>query len=164
LSDAARRKGGLRAVIGRIVGWSLRSRGVVVVLAAAVFLTLPTALVGAWSPSWPGGGVLSLGSLVGLVLVLAVAARNAILRIGRCQQLARGQDAPTGSGLVMGAAAERLSPILLTAVAIALAVAPLAARGAIPGHEIFQPMAVAVFGGLVTATLLSLFVIPAPST
>jgi Cu/Ag efflux pump CusA len=112
-------------VIGRIVGWSLRSRGVVV------------------------------------VLVLAVAARNAILRIGRCQQPARGQDAPTGAGLVMGAAAERLSPILLTTVAIALAVAPLAARGAIPGHEILQPMAVVVFGGLVTATLLSLSVIPA---
>ena len=58
------------------------------------------------------------------------------------------------------AAAERLGPVLLTAVAIALALVPLAVRGAIPGHEIVQPMALVVLGSLVTATLLNLFVTP----
>jgi Cu/Ag efflux pump CusA len=118
--------------------------------AAAVFLTLPAALVGGVVADLAGGGVLSLGSLVGLVLVLAVATRNAILLVSCCQQLARGPDAPTGPGLDM--AAERLGPVLLTAVAIALAVVPLAVRGAIPGHEIVQPMALVVLGSLVTAT------------
>ena len=63
----------------------------------------------------------------------------------------------------MAAAAERLGPVLLTAVAIALALVPLAVRGAISGHEIVQPMALVVLGSLVTATLLNLFV-TSPST
>jgi Cu/Ag efflux pump CusA len=107
------------------------------------------------------GGVLSLGSLVGLVLVLAVAVRHAVVLVGRCQQLAGEQDAAGRAGLVEAAAAERLGPVLLTAVGTALAVVPLAVRGAIPGHELLQPMAVVVLGGLVTATLLNLFVTPA---
>ncbi|HEV2929033.1 MAG TPA: efflux RND transporter permease subunit [Propionibacteriaceae bacterium] len=108
-----------------------------------------------------GGGVLSLGSVVRLVLVLAVATRNAVLLVSRCQQLARGPDAPTGPGLDM--AAERLGPVLLTFLAIALALVPLAVWGANPGHEIVQPMALVVLGSLVTATLLNLFV-TSPST
>jgi CzcA family heavy metal efflux pump len=130
-------------------------------LAGAALLTLPAALVGGVAAVLAGGGVLSLGSLVGLVLVLAVATRNSILLVSRCQQLGHGQDGPGGARLVMGAATERLGPVLITAVATALAVTPLAVRGAVPGHEILQPMAVVVLGGLVTATLLNLFVTPA---
>jgi Cu/Ag efflux pump CusA len=130
-------------------------------LAGAAFVALPAALAGGVVAVLASGGVLSLGSLVGLVLVLAVAARNAVLLVSRCQQLARGQDGLTGAGLVLGAATERLVPVLLTAVATALALAPLAVRGAIPGQELLQPMAVVVLGGLATATLLNLFVTPA---
>jgi CzcA family heavy metal efflux pump len=130
-------------------------------LAVVAFLALPAALVGGVAAVLAAGGVLSLGSLAGLVLVLAIAARHAVLLVSRCQQLAGGPDAPSGAGLVMAAAAERLGPVLLTTAATALAVVPLVARGNIPGHELLQPMAVVVLGGLVTTTLLNLFVTPA---
>jgi Cu/Ag efflux pump CusA len=130
-------------------------------LGAMAFLTLPAALVGGVAAALASGGVLSLGSLVGFMLVLAIAARNAVTLVGRCQQLTHSGAAPAGPELVMRAAQDRLVPILATAVAVALAVAPLVVRGTIPGHELLQPMAVVVLGGLVTATLLNLFVTPA---
>jgi CzcA family heavy metal efflux pump len=130
-------------------------------LAAAAFLTLPAALVGGVLAVLASGGELSLGSLVGFGLVLAIAARNSLTLVGRCQQLAAAGDGPTGPELVMRGAEERLLPILATALATALALVPLVVRGTIPGHEILQPMAVVVLGGLVTATLLNLFVTPA---
>jgi CzcA family heavy metal efflux pump len=130
-------------------------------LGAMAFLTLPAALVGGVAAALASGGVLSMGSLVGFMLVLAIAARNAVTLVGRCQQVAHSGAAPAGPELVMRAAEDRLVPILATAVAVALAVAPLVVRGTIPGHELLQPMAVVVLGGLVTATLLNLFVTPA---
>jgi CzcA family heavy metal efflux pump len=130
-------------------------------LAAAAFLTLPAALAGGVVTVLASGGELSLGSLVGFMLVLAIAARNGLLLVSRCQQLERRHDGPPQPELVMRGAAERLGPILLTALATALAVTPLVVRGNIPGHELLQPMAVVVLGGLVTTTLLTLFVLPA---
>jgi CzcA family heavy metal efflux pump len=130
-------------------------------LAAAAFLTLPAALAGGVVAVLASGGELSLGSLVGFMLVLAIAARNGLLLVSRCQQLERRHDGPPQPELVMRGAAERLGPILLTALATALAVTPLVVRGNIPGHELLQPMAVVVLGGLVTTTLLTLFVLPA---
>jgi CzcA family heavy metal efflux pump len=130
-------------------------------LAAAAFLTLPAALVGGVVAALASGGELSLGSLVGFMLVLAIAARNGLLLVSHCQQLERRHDGRPQPELVMRGAAERLGPILLTALATALAVTPLVVRGNIPGHELLQPMAVVVLGGLVTTTLLTLFVLPA---
>jgi Cu/Ag efflux pump CusA len=130
-------------------------------LAAAAFLTLPAALVGGVLAVLLGGGQLSLGSLVGFVLVLAVAARNSVTLVDTCRRLADRPDGPSGPELVLAAAQRRLLPILATALATALALAPLVVRGTIPGHELLQPMAVVVLGGLVTATLLNLFVTPA---
>ena len=147
-------------MIGRIAGWSLRSRGVVVVLAAVAFLTLPAALAGGVVAVPAGGGVLSLGSVVGLVLVLAVATRNAVLLVSRCQQLARGRDAPTGPGLDM--AAERLGRSCYRG-GHRPGRGAAGGAGAIPGHEIVQPMALVVLGSLVTTTLLNLSV-TSPST
>jgi CzcA family heavy metal efflux pump len=130
-------------------------------LATAIFLTLPMALVGGVLAVLATGGVLSLGALVGFVLVLAIAARNGVMLVSHLQHLERDEGEAFGPGLVMRGARERLSPILLTAVATAFALVPLLVRGNIPGQEILQPMAVAVLGGLVTATLLNLFVAPA---
>jgi Cu/Ag efflux pump CusA len=158
---AARRALGIAAIAAVLVLLLLQAAFGSWRLAGAVFLTLPAALVGGLAAVLATGGTLSLGSLVGLVLVLAVAARNAVVLVSRCRRLARGPDAPTGAGLAMGAAAERLNPVLLTAVATTLALVPLVARGPVPGHELLQPMAVVVLGGLVTATLLNLFVTPA---
>ena len=129
-------------------------------LALLTFLLLPMALVGGVLAVWLGNGVLSLGSLVGFLTVFGIAARNGILMISHFQHLERYEGEPFGPGLVLRGANERLAPILMTASATALALVPLAVAGAIPGHEIEHPMAIVILGGLVTATLLNLFVLP----
>jgi Cu/Ag efflux pump CusA len=130
-------------------------------LAAATFLTLPAALVGGLLAVLLTGGDLSLGALVGFVLVLGIATRNGVMLVSHYQHLEEDEGQAAGPGLVMRGARERLWPILTTAVATALVLVPVLVGGNVPGQEIVQPMAVAVLGGLVTATLLNLFVTPA---
>ena len=129
-------------------------------LAALSFLALPSALVGGVLAAFVSGGVISLGSLVGFFTVLGIAARNGIMMINHYQHLERYEGEPFGPGLVLRGARERLSPILMTALATGLALVPLWLAGDIPGHEIEHPMAVVILGGLVTSTLLNLFVVP----
>jgi Cu/Ag efflux pump CusA len=106
------------------------------------------------------GSTLSLGSYVGFLAVFGIAARNGILLINHCQHLEREEGETFGRALVMRGAQERLSPILMTALATALALVPLIAAGTIPGHEIEHPMATVIVGGLVTSTLVNLFIVP----
>jgi len=130
-------------------------------LASLIFLGLPAALVGGVLAAFAGDRVISLGSLVGMITVLGIAARNGILLLQHYRHLEQVEGEPFGLGLVMRGASERLSPILMTTLCTALALLPLVARGSIPGHEIEHPMAVVILGGLVTSTLLTLFVVPA---
>jgi CzcA family heavy metal efflux pump len=129
-------------------------------LALAFFVTLPMALVGGVLAVAMTGGTLSLGSYVGFLAVFGIAARNGILLISHCQQLERREGETFGPALVLRGAKERLSPIMMTALATALALVPLIVAGTIPGHEIEHPMAVVIVGGLVTSTLVNLFVVP----
>jgi len=129
-------------------------------LATAVFLTLPVALAGGVLAALAGGGLMSLGAVTGFFAVLGIAARNGILLVSRYRQLERDEGEPFGPGLVLRGARERLVPILAAALAAALALVPLVVLGDDPGREIVRPMAVVVLGGLVTSTLLSLFVVP----
>jgi len=130
-------------------------------LVLLVALTLPFALIGGVLAAWFSGGVLSLGSLVGFVTVLGIAARNGIMLVSHFQHLEREEGEAFGPKLVMRGAEERLTPILMTASTAALALLPLVVRGNIPGHEIEFPMAVVILGGLVTSTLLNLLILPA---
>jgi Cu/Ag efflux pump CusA len=129
-------------------------------LAMLSLLTLPMALVGGVLAAVFGGGVISLGSLVGFFTVMGIAARNGILMIAHCQHLEREEGETFGPQLVLRGARERLAPILMTTLATGLALVPLVALGDLPGHEIEHPMAVVILGGLVTSTLLNLFVVP----
>jgi CzcA family heavy metal efflux pump len=129
-------------------------------LAVLSLLTLPMALVGGVLAAYIGGGVISLGSLVGFFTVMGIAARNGILMINHFQHLEQHEGETFGPELVLRGARERLSPILMTALATALAVVPLAITGDIPGHEIEHPLAIVILGGLFTSTLLNLFVVP----
>jgi len=129
-------------------------------LSTLTLLTLPMALVGGVLAAYIGGGVLSLGSLVGFFTVMGIAARNGILLINHYQHLEQHEGESFGPGLVLRGARERLSPILMTALATGLAVVPLVVAGQIPGHEIEHPLAVVILGGLFTSTLLNLFVVP----
>ncbi len=129
-------------------------------LAALSFLTLPAALVGGVLAAYASSGVISLGSLVGFLTVLGIAARNGILLINHYQRLERREGMVFGPELVLRGARDRLAPILMTAITTALALTPLVVAGNIPGHEIELPMAIVILGGIVTSTLLNLFVIP----
>jgi len=129
-------------------------------LAILALLTLPFALVGGVLAAWLTGGVISLGSLVGFFTVLGIAARNGIMMINHFQHLERHEGEAFGPGLVIRGARERLSPILMTALATGLALVPLAIAGDLPGHEIEHPLAIVILGGLITSTLLNLFVTP----
>jgi CzcA family heavy metal efflux pump len=129
-------------------------------LALLAFLTLPMALVGGVLAAWMAGGIISLGSLVGFFTVFGIAARNGILLINHCQHLEEEEGMEFGKELVLRGARERLAPILMTSLATGLALVPLVALGLRPGHEIEHPLAVVILGGLVTSTLLNLFIVP----
>jgi CzcA family heavy metal efflux pump len=129
-------------------------------LAGLAFLALPAALVGGVLAAYAGDRIVSLGSLVGFLTVLGIAARNGILMIHHFQHLQQSEGEAFGPGLILRGARERLSPILMTTLATGLALVPLAITGDIPGMEIEHPMAVVILGGLVMSTLLNLFVVP----
>ena len=123
-------------------------------------LTLPIALVGGVFAAYITGGVLSLGSLVGFLTVMGIAARNGILLDQPLPAPGTERGEAFSRALVLRGAGERLSPILMTTLATGLALVPLVVMGNIPGHEIEHPMAVVILGGLVTSTLLNLFIVP----
>ncbi len=129
-------------------------------LASLIFLSLPAAVIGGVLAIYVGGGVVSLGSLVGLVTVLGIAARNGILLIQHYRHLEQVEGEPFSLELVLRGAGERLSPILMTALSTGFALLPLVIAGNIPGHEVELPMAIVILGGLITATLMTLFVVP----
>ena len=130
-------------------------------LATLTFLTLPSALVGGVLAAYAAGGLITLGSLVGFLSVLGIAARNGIMMVSHFQHLELHENQAFGLELVLRGARERLRPILMTTGATAFAILPLVMYGNQPGQEIEYPMAVVILGGLVTSTLLNLFVVPA---
>lgn len=130
-------------------------------LVLLISLTLPFALIGGVIAVWLGGGVLSLGSLVGFVTVLGIAARNGILLISHYRHLQLEENHSFDLDMILLGAEERLVPILMTASTAALALLPLVLKGDVPGNEIERPMALVILGGLATSTLLNLFLLPA---
>ncbi|MBA3450694.1 MAG: efflux RND transporter permease subunit, partial [Chloroflexia bacterium] len=129
-------------------------------LAGLAFVSLPLALVGGLLAARLGGGVISLGALAGFLTVLGITARNGIIQLRNIQRLQREEGESRNPALVMQSAHERLAPVLTTALATGFAVLPLAAIGPVAGNEFLFPMAVVILGGLVTATLVNLLVIP----
>jgi len=129
-------------------------------MAILTFITLPWALVGGLIAAYISSGVLSLGSLVGLLTILGISTRNGIMMISHFQHLEQEEGVPFGPELVMQGARERIAPIMMTALTTGLALLPLAIAGNIPGQEIEYPMAIVILGGLITSTLLNLLVVP----
>ena len=129
-------------------------------LAMLAFGTLPVALVGGLVAALIDGAELALGSLIGFLALLGLAARAGVLLIGRLQDLEREEVHAPRFLLVQRGARERLSPVLTSASAIAVGMLPFVIAGAEPGLEIINPMATVILGGLVTSTLVSLFVLP----
>ena len=126
-----------------------------------VLANLPFSLIGSVLAIAVTGVGISLGTVVGLVTVFGVSARNAILQLAHYEHLVEVEGAAWGPELVLRGANERLIPIVMTAAVTALGLAPLALGLSRPGQEIEGPMAVTVLGGLLSSTLLNLVVLPA---
>ncbi|HEX3951900.1 MAG TPA: efflux RND transporter permease subunit [Steroidobacteraceae bacterium] len=126
-----------------------------------VLANLPFSLIGGVMAIAATGIGISLGTVVGLITVFGISARNAILQLAHYEHLVEAEGAAWDPELVLRGANERFVPILMTAAVTALGLAPLAFGINQPGQEIEGPMAVAVLGGLCTSTLLNLLVLPA---
>jgi len=129
-------------------------------LALAIFLTLPIALVGGVLAAYLSSGTASVASLFGLLAVLGIGVRNCVLLIRHYYSLERRGEA-FGAGLIMRGSRERLAPMTMTALTTGLTLLPFALVGNIPGHEMVHSMAIIIIGGLVTSTLVNLFLLPA---
>jgi Putative silver efflux pump len=147
----------------------LAAAGIVMLLSVAfgetsrlllVLANLPFALVGGVLAVFATGGLLSLGSLVGFVTLFGIATRNAVMLISHYDHLVAVEGVEWGRQAALRGALERLGPILMTALVTALGLLPLAVGSGDPGREIEGPMAIVILGGLVTSTVLSLFVLP----
>ncbi len=128
---------------------------------ALVMINLPFSLIGGVLAIAATGIGISLGTLVGLITVFGISARNAILQLAHYEHMVEVEGAAWDLPTALRGANERLIPILMTAAVTALGLAPLAFNMKHPGQEIEGPMAVAVLGGLVSSTLLNLLVLPA---
>ena len=132
-----------------------------------ILANVPFALVGGvmamWLTNWLGGaaqGGLTIGSLVGFVTLFGITTRNSIMLISHYEHLVNVEGMTWGMAAAMRGAAERVIPILMTAIVTALGLLPLALGTGEAGREIEGPMAIVILGGLITSTLLNLLVLP----
>jgi CzcA family heavy metal efflux pump len=127
-------------------------------LAGIVLLNLPLALIGGVFALWLTSGILSIPAIIGFITLFGIATRNGILLVSRYQNLI-GEGKSITQAIVAGSS-DRLNPILMTALASGLALVPMILYADKPGNEIQSPMAVVILGGLLTSTVLNLYVIP----
>jgi Cu/Ag efflux pump CusA len=129
-------------------------------LAITCFLTFPVAITGALlTVAIVDGGALTFGSVIAVFAVAALALRNGLLLVEHLERLER-HGKPAGVDVLLAGAGEHAAPVLATAVASALALSPFVAMGGVAGYEVAHSAALVVIGGLVTSTLLTLFVVP----
>ncbi|EAR14629.1 MULTISPECIES: efflux RND transporter permease subunit [Robiginitalea] len=127
-------------------------------LSFIVLINLPLALIGGILIVYFTSGIISIAATIGFISLFGIATRNGILLVSRYEDLRKvGMD---GTKLLKTGALDRLNPILMTAFTTGLALIPLALKGGEPGNEIQSPMAVVILGGLLSATVLNLVIIP----
>ncbi len=127
-------------------------------MAVIILLNLPLALIGGVLSIWLTSGILSIPAIIGFITLFGIATRNGILLVSRYQALANESHSLYDS--ILQGSKDRLSPILMTALTAGLALIPLALGGELPGNEIQSPMAKVILGGLLSSTVLNLFIVP----
>ncbi|MFN2232702.1 MAG: efflux RND transporter permease subunit, partial [Anaerolineales bacterium] len=130
-------------------------------LALAAFVTILASLSGGVLAALVAGGEISLGSLFGFLILLGLATRFVIVLFHHMQNLELNEAVEFGPELVIKAATDRLTPMLMTSSGLGVLFLPFLVAGAIPGLEFFTPMAIVILGGMVTNLFLVLFVSPA---
>ncbi len=158
--QASRTIGLLSLVSLTLIFVILYSRYRSVALTLIIMASVPLALIGSVAALWLAGQPLSVASMVGFITLAGIAARNGILKISHTINLALHEGVDWGEALVIRGSLERLTPVLMTALSAGVALLPLLIDAATPGKEILHPVAVTIFGGLVSATLLDAFLTP----
>lgn len=158
--DSMRTIGGLSAVSLLLVFALLYSRYRSALFALIIMGSVPLALIGAAVALWLAGQPLSVASMIGFVTLTGIAARNGILKISHIINLAIEEGLAFGPALVTRGSLERLTPVLMTATSAGIALLPLMSGAEVPGKEILHPVAITIFGGLVSATLLDAVLTP----
>ncbi len=130
------------------------------ILALIVMASIPTAFIGGMIGVWLTGGTINLAHLIGFVSLAGIVSRTGIMLIGRAIALAR-RDGMVTVENVVEATLDRVTPVLMTATVTALALLPFILFGDAPGKEFLNPLAVVMFGGLISSTIISLFFVPA---
>ncbi len=130
-------------------------------LAGLIMANVPLALVGSVLGLWLSGQPLSVAALIGFITLAGIATRNGILKISHYLNLMRLEGEVFGVPMIVRGSLERLTPVLMTALVAAFALAPLLFEAEQPGTEILHPVAVVIFSGLISSTLLDTFVTPA---
>jgi HME family heavy-metal exporter len=138
----------------------LYSRYRSVLFALIIMGSVPLALIGSVIALWLAGQPLSVASLIGFITLTGIATRNGILKISHIINLAIHEKIPFGPELVMRGSLERMTPVLMTALSAGVALVPLMIDAQAPGKEILHPVAITIFGGLVSATLLDAILTP----
>ena len=129
--------------------------------AMLVMLNLPLALIGGVAGVYVSGGVISIASIIGFITLFGIATRNGIMMVTHARHLVDVEGVTDPREAILRGASERLAPILMTALASGLGLLPLAMASGEPGSEIQAPMAIVILCGLVTSTILNMFVVPA---
>ena len=130
------------------------------VCALIIMGSVPLALIGSVAALWIAGQPLSVASMIGFITLTGIAARNGILKISHYINLALHEGLAFGPDLIIRGSLERLTPVLMTALAAGVALVPLMIGAGEPGKEILNPVAVTIFGGLISSTLLDTFLTP----
>ena len=130
------------------------------VCALIIMGSVPLALIGSVAALWIAGQPLSVASMIGFITLTGIAARNGILKISHYINLALHEGLPFGRDLIIRGSLERLTPVLMTALSAGVALIPLMIGADSPGKEILSPVAITIFGGLISSTLLDTFLTP----
>ncbi|MCX6738498.1 MAG: efflux RND transporter permease subunit [Candidatus Parcubacteria bacterium] len=126
-----------------------------------IMANIPTVLIGGMIAVWISGGVINMAHLVGFISLAGIVSRNGIMLIGRCLSLIRSEGKTFSPETVVQATLDRTVPVLMTSLVTSLALLPLLFSGDAPGKEMLHPLAVVIFGGLISSTAISLFLTPA---
>lgn len=159
--DASRLIGLLSIASVALIFMILFSRYQSAILATIIMANIPLALVGAVFGLWLSGQPLSVAALVGFITLAGIAIRNGIMKVSHYVNLCAFENESFGDQMLARGSLERLTPVLMTALVAALALAPLLFEADRPGTEILHPVAVVIFSGLITSTLLDSFLTPA---
>jgi HME family heavy-metal exporter len=158
--QAARLIGVLATISLTMIFLVLYSRYRSVVLTAIIMGNIPLALVGSVIALWISGQPLSVAALVGFITLTGIATRNGILKISHYINLCAFEGEIFGQKMIVRGSLERLTPVLMTALVAAFALVPLLVSADAPGKEVLHPVAVVIFGGLVSSTLLDSLLTP----